>query len=581
MSVSLDAYSPAEVLEFVARAGVMKGNMRLDKVFLSSVSAGCLLAFACGTSLSTNTSSWFQENAPGLIRTIGALVFPYGLCMIILTGADLCTGTFMFTTVAALQRQIPWWKMLLHWFVTFWGNLCGSLFVVAIIFGYGEIFSADPYKSEVISYATKKQVTPAFQQIFVRGIGCNWLVCLACFFGIQGRDLASKIIGIWWPIFGFVSLGLDHVVANMTFIPLGIWLGAPEISVGLYIWKGIIPTLLGNIVGGAIFVGTYYWYMYLLQGESLTLAGLRRGQNIPHLPRLNLPALPPRPPHNPTTFLTFLDALNAVWLASPYLQLASASGNLLSFVPTLEFQLAALGIQVAAECGSILVSRIRTRAFLRAANEEVFAPRGLRVRVLDTRGMLGSGGCRRFGMGGEEKGEGGGFDPVGRRMEVIGEFVSPVVVDEGGQGDGDKGWLKRVAERQERWFTGRQNKGLVGRRKKAIKAIGEAEVAEREVVGRMEGVRGEMESVKERAEERLLGPLGETLQGRGIIHDDLGRELRRLERKMDGLVKERERRVTRRVQRVEKRERKIAQKVMWVVVTEDDGVGMGDDLYED
>ncbi|OOF93385.1 hypothetical protein ASPCADRAFT_209309 [Aspergillus carbonarius ITEM 5010] len=278
MSVNLDAYTPAEVIEYVSRAGAAKGNMRLDKVFFSAVSAGCLLGLACGTSLSTNTSSWFQENAPGLIRTIGALVFPYGLCMIILTGADLCTGSFMYTTVAALQRQLPWYKMLLHWFVTFWGNLCGSLFLVAIIFGYGEVFSAEPYRSEVIAYANKKQVTPEFQQIFLRGIGCNWLVCLACYFGIQGRDLASKIIGIWWPIFGFVSLGFDHVVANMTFIPLAIWLDAPEISVGLYIWKGIIPTLLGNIIGGGLFAGAYYWYMYLLPGETMSLAALRRRQ---------------------------------------------------------------------------------------------------------------------------------------------------------------------------------------------------------------------------------------------------------------------------------------------------------------
>lgn len=83
-------------------------------------------------------------------------------------------------------------------------------------------------------------------------------------------------MGIWWPIFAFVSLGFDHVVANMTFIPLAIWLDAPNITVGLYVWKGIIPTLLGNIIGGGLFVGTYYWYMYLLQGESITLAGLRR-----------------------------------------------------------------------------------------------------------------------------------------------------------------------------------------------------------------------------------------------------------------------------------------------------------------
>ncbi|KAL4735408.1 Formate/nitrite transporter-domain-containing protein [Aspergillus similis] len=256
MPPSIDAYTPLEVTEFVSRAGTVKGHMRLDKIFLSSVSAGCLLALACGTTLSTNASPWFSENAPGLIRTISALVFPYGLALIILTGADLCTGSFMYTTVAALQRQLPWPKMLLHWFITFWGNLCGSLFVVAIIFG----------------------LTPEFHSIFLRGIGCNWLVCLACFLALQGRDLASKIIGIWLPIYAFVSLGFDHVVANMTFIPLAIWLDAPGISVGLYIWKGIIPTLLGNIVGGGLFVGTYYWYMYLLQTNPVTLTGLRKAK---------------------------------------------------------------------------------------------------------------------------------------------------------------------------------------------------------------------------------------------------------------------------------------------------------------
>lgn len=88
--------------------------------------------------------------------------------------------------------------------------------------------------------------------------------------------MASKIIGIWLPIYAFVSLGFDHVVANMTFIPLAIWLNSPGISVGLYIWKGIIPTLLGNIVGGGLFVGTYYWYMYLLHTNPVTLTGLRK-----------------------------------------------------------------------------------------------------------------------------------------------------------------------------------------------------------------------------------------------------------------------------------------------------------------
>ena len=99
--MSVNALTPSEVVQVATSTGAIKGNMRLDKVFFSGVSAGCLLAFACGTVLSTNTSPWWQDNAPGLIRTVSALVFPYGLCMIILTGADLCTASFMVRTSQA------------------------------------------------------------------------------------------------------------------------------------------------------------------------------------------------------------------------------------------------------------------------------------------------------------------------------------------------------------------------------------------------------------------------------------------------------------------------------------------------
>jgi len=90
-----NAYSPKETVELCSRAGVGKANMRIDKIFFSSFMAGCLLAFACAVLLSTNASQWYQENAAGFIRMVGAIVFPFGLVTVVLTGADLCTGSFM------------------------------------------------------------------------------------------------------------------------------------------------------------------------------------------------------------------------------------------------------------------------------------------------------------------------------------------------------------------------------------------------------------------------------------------------------------------------------------------------------
>ncbi|KAJ3526680.1 hypothetical protein NM208_g11072 [Fusarium decemcellulare] len=264
------AYTPAETAEVICRAGVKKGHLRPDKVFLSAVLGGCILSFGCAVSLTALTAPWYQENAPGLIKLIGAAVFPLGLVIVILTGADLFTSTNMFTFVAVLNGRLSVWRMLLHWFLCFFGNLAGSLFVMAVIVGYGGVFDAEMYREEVIAFATKKQLVPAMYQIFIRGIGCNWLVCVACFLGTQAKDLSSKVIGMWLPTFAFVALGFDHVVANMFFMPLGIFLGTPDLTVGLYIWKGMIPALFGNILGGSLFCGVYFWWMYLAAETTLT-----------------------------------------------------------------------------------------------------------------------------------------------------------------------------------------------------------------------------------------------------------------------------------------------------------------------
>ncbi|KAK0749079.1 Formate/nitrite transporter-domain-containing protein [Schizothecium vesticola] len=271
---NISAYTPQETIELVSRSGARRANSRPDKVFLSAVSAGCLLGFGAAASLVVTTAPWLAENAPGVSRFLGATIFPVGVIMIALTGADLFTGGNMFTSAAFIQGRISIWKMLYHWSFCFFGNLAGALFVMAIIFGYGGVFDDDPYRANVIAFVTAIQIKPQWHQIFLRAIGCNWLVCLALYLGVQAKDLASKVIGMWFPIFCFVILGLDHVVANMFFIPLGIFLHTPGLDVGLYIWKGIIPVAIGNMLGGALFVGGYYWYMYLGFQEPVLVDGI-------------------------------------------------------------------------------------------------------------------------------------------------------------------------------------------------------------------------------------------------------------------------------------------------------------------
>ncbi|MCJ1378478.1 hypothetical protein MMC17_001577 [Xylographa soralifera] len=267
----MDAFTTQQTTELVSRIGCKKAHMRLDKLWWNSFMTGPLLGFGCAVTLSTESSPWYQENAPGLIRTIGALLFPIGLVMIVLSGADLFTSNIMFMTTAFLHRRISAVDVLKNWVVSFFGNLAGMLFFMAIITGYGGVFEMEPYKTETINFANMKAVDPAWHQILLRGIGANWLVCFAVFISISSREIVSKITAIWWPTATFVALGLDHCIANMYFIPIAIFNGSTTITVGYYIWKSLIPTVIGNMIGGGIFVGAAYWYLYLTGEGSIDI----------------------------------------------------------------------------------------------------------------------------------------------------------------------------------------------------------------------------------------------------------------------------------------------------------------------
>lgn len=94
---------------------------------------------------------------------------------------------------------------------------------------------------------------------FIKGIACNLLVNVAILLAIASKDMAGKFFDIWFPIMAFVDSGFEHSVANMYFIPAGIFAGA-NVTWGQFIYWNLIPVTIGNIVGGFIFIGAgYYW----------------------------------------------------------------------------------------------------------------------------------------------------------------------------------------------------------------------------------------------------------------------------------------------------------------------------------
>lgn len=277
MDPSSSTLQPAEVAAALIQQAVAKHNTRYDKTFFKAVLAGVMLSFGglfdliiTGGSPSLNTSN------PGLLKVLGGFVFPVGLVMIVLQGFELLTSNFMVFPMAVLNGALPWWSIPVNWIIVTFGNLVGSLFFAAILAKDDGLIVADPYASYIQDFVVAKAVTPAWYQIFLRGIGCNWLVCIAVWQAAGARDTISKIVAIWFPIWVFVACGFDHVVANMFSLPLGIMLHA-DLTTAYYIKKSLIASYLGNIVG-ALLVGLPAIYFYFCDNNAERLADAEEGR---------------------------------------------------------------------------------------------------------------------------------------------------------------------------------------------------------------------------------------------------------------------------------------------------------------
>jgi formate transporter len=284
---------PGEIAKAAAASGCTKCNITLQKMMVLGFLAGAYIAFGAllseivagglsnGTLTGPDGAIWKIGMPVGLVKLAAGAVFPVGLMLVVIAGAELFTGNCMFAPVSVLHRESSPKGLAVNWTVIFIANLIGSIFIAFFLAYKCGFFNVMPWAGWAASVANTKCGLD-FTTAFLRGIGCNWLVCLAIWLAISSEDVVSKILAIWFPIMAFVTIGFEHSVANMFFIPLGIFvandpaiaakLAAGNVtttnivgSIGWYNFfvTNLVPVTLGNIVGAAIFVALLYWYVYL------------------------------------------------------------------------------------------------------------------------------------------------------------------------------------------------------------------------------------------------------------------------------------------------------------------------------
>ncbi|PZD94421.1 nitrite transporter NirC [Paenibacillus sambharensis] len=213
------------------------------------VGIGIILIFTIGAPLAA-------AGSPVTSMLMG-MSFGIALTLVVFAGAELFTGNNMYFTMATLAGKTTWKDTLRNWFYCYFGNLAGALFFCLLILGTGLFAHVEP--GSLLFTAAAKKMHLSYSEAFFRGILCNWLVCLSLWTAMRAKEDTAKLILIFWMLFAFIASGYEHSIANMTVLSLALMLPHPD-TITLAGWfHNMIPVTLGNIVGGAFFVGTMYW----------------------------------------------------------------------------------------------------------------------------------------------------------------------------------------------------------------------------------------------------------------------------------------------------------------------------------
>lgn len=258
----MNYYSPKEIAVEFAASGIYKSNLSVSKFAVMAILGGAFIAF--GGLLTVMVAGGMPgtgaEN-PGLVKFVAGALFPVGLIMVSVTGADLFTSDCAAFTLPLMQKRMRANVFIKYLILSYLFNFTGAQLVACLLSSDIGMLDYNPWQEYLHGLAEAKVDQP-FMKVLVKGIGANWLVCLGMWMGFAAKDIMGKCVGIWIPVMLFVTLGYEHSIANMFFIPAAIYSGA-DILWTDFVVQNLIPATLGNFVGGAGMVGCVYGYLYL------------------------------------------------------------------------------------------------------------------------------------------------------------------------------------------------------------------------------------------------------------------------------------------------------------------------------
>lgn len=270
--------TPKEIADNYLKIAKAKSELPFLKAFLLAILAGLFIAFA---GIASAAASVTIEN-PSIAKLISACVFPAGLSMVVIAGSELFTGNNLMI-LGVLQKEIKFSAMIKNLIIVYFGNLVGSVLAAFFAF-YGGIYSAfsNQFAVSVIKTAATKSSLP-FGRAILLGIACNFLVCIAVWMSFAAKSAGGKIACVFFPIMTFVVSGFEHSIANMYYLTAGLLtktnpvfleeaakkgIETANLTLENAIFHNLLPVTLGNMIGGMVLVGVFYWIIYLKPNKS-------------------------------------------------------------------------------------------------------------------------------------------------------------------------------------------------------------------------------------------------------------------------------------------------------------------------
>lgn len=256
--------TPVEITEAAIAAGNAKVARTMRKpvsLIVSAMLAGAFIAIGGILSLIVGFGSpGLTDGNPSLQRLLSGMMFPIGLILVVVLGAELFTGNNAILIPGYMKRDYTLSAVIRNWSIVYIGNMIGAVaFTWLLVYSAG-LTATEPYHSAIVKIGIAK-TSMSWPVVLVKGIGANWFVCLGVWLALSGHTFVEKALGCWLPVMAFVVLGYEHSIANMFYLPLAMLEGAP-VSIDTCLTNNILPATIGNIIGGALFVGCLHTYIH-------------------------------------------------------------------------------------------------------------------------------------------------------------------------------------------------------------------------------------------------------------------------------------------------------------------------------